>query len=118
MADKVKCPRCGMSTADANFCERCGKSLYSCAACGANLSKDAIYCPACGMVVTPERKKLIPEEHISWTWWLLPLFFQCLGGVVAWGFNRKENPAKAKIMLWFGISLTVLWAVLEIIVYE
>lgn len=43
-------------------------------------------------------------------WWLLPLTFLALGGVVAWWFVRDENRAVARAMLISGIVMTVLTA--------
>ena len=38
-------------------------------------------------------------------WWLLPIFFTILGGVVAYVANREKNFKKARLMLIVGICM-------------
>jgi len=55
-------------------------------------------------------------ERTSWAWWLLPLLFTLVGGLIAWSLTRYRDPAKATNMLWLGISLTVIETVIGIVV--
>ena len=49
-----------------------------------------------------------PQTSRKWFsgWWLLPLFLQWLGGLIAWNITKKERPELAKGMLTLGIALT------------
>ncbi len=106
-------------TPDASFCEYCGRALYSCKSCKATIPKNAMFCPECGAAVTYDGRELKPREHVSWMWWLLPLFpvAPVIGGIIAWAYNRNRDPGKAASMLWLGISLFVILIVAAVI-YE
>jgi uncharacterized Tic20 family protein len=90
--------------------------LHSCGACGARISRYALYCPECGAAIPKERREEIPGERTSWAWWLLPLFLTWVGGVIAWSMLKYKNPSKATQCLWLGISLTVIEIIVAIVV--
>lgn len=135
MIRNVRCPTCGKSTPDSSFCEFCGKALYSCKACGTTIAKAALFCPDCGKAVTQEGREMKARERVSWAWWLLPLlplvmvtgsldnidYFwggllaASIGGVIAWAANRRRDPEKARSMLWFGLSLFIILALVSVI---
>lgn len=46
----------------------------------------------------------------SFLWWLAPVFLAFIGGIIAWVVNKNNEPAKAKIWLFTGIGLTVVYA--------
>jgi hypothetical protein len=120
MANNVTCPRCGRPTPDATFCQYCGRSLHSCGTCGARISKIALFCPECGAPIPKENREAIAVERTSWAWWLLPLVlafigFAWIGGLIAWSLIRYRDPNKATLLLWFGISLTVIEIVVAIV---
>jgi heat shock protein HtpX len=48
-------------------------------------------------------------------WWLLPIIFQWLGGLIAWNIVKKENPQLATNMLTLGISMTAVIYMLAIL---
>lgn len=49
------------------------------------------------------------EERTRSRWWyLLPIFFQIIGGVIAYFILRNDDPKKAKNCLWLGIVLTAI----------
>jgi hypothetical protein len=53
--------------------------------------------------------QLSQEERIRSRWWyLLPIFFQIIGGVIAYFILRNDDPKKAKNCLWLGITLTAI----------
>ncbi|HUV51952.1 MAG TPA: zinc ribbon domain-containing protein [Dehalococcoidia bacterium] len=116
MANMVNCPRCGRPTPDATFCHHCGRSLHSCGACGARISRYSLYCPDCGAAIPKERREEIPVERTSWAWWLLPVFLTWVGGVIAWSMLKYKNPPKASQCLWLGVSLTVIEIIITIVV--
>ena len=41
-------------------------------------------------------------------WFLLPIFFNVIGGVIAYFIIKDDDPRKAKNCLWLGIILTVI----------
>jgi hypothetical protein len=44
---------------------------------------------------------------VSAAWWLLPILFGTIGGVVAWALTRGRDPRVAKNMLLTGIALSL-----------
>ena len=111
----VSCPRCGRSTPDATFCQFCGRSLHSCQACGARISRYALYCPECGAAIPKERREAIPTERTSWAWWLLPLTLGVIGGIIAWALVKIKDPSKATYLFWFGLSLDVITLIISLV---
>lgn len=55
-----------------------------------------------------------PAQPVSGAWWLLPIFFTWLGGLVAYFAVRDRDRGKAKAMLWTGIILAVVVAIIVI----
>jgi hypothetical protein len=58
----------------------------------------------------PVGEPQFPADKVSFLWWLLPVFFTWLGGLIAFLLLRKKNPKAAKTMLITGIVLTVVFA--------
>lgn len=121
MAQNIKCPRCGRYSPDATYCQYCGKALHACAACGARISRNAIFCSECGAPISKEQRDAIAVERTSPAWWLLPLLlgfvgFAWVGGLIAWSLIRYRDPSKATGLLWLGISLTVIEIVVAVVV--
>jgi predicted nucleic acid-binding Zn ribbon protein len=91
--------------------------LYSCKSCHAAILKDAVFCPQCGALVSAEKRELLARERVSWAWWLLPIFaipsLNFIGGIIAWAFNRYRDPRKATYMLWLGVSLTLIYLIIQ-----
>jgi hypothetical protein len=47
------------------------------------------------------------EPALPWLWWLAPILFTWLGGLVAWAVLRAERPRAAKKLLIVGLVATV-----------
>jgi uncharacterized Tic20 family protein len=77
-----------------------------CVNCGTKINSKAVICPSCGV----QQSGL--SENVSSLWYLVPLFFGFLGGIVAWAVNKDRDPKKARNMLIFGIIWTVLLVLL------
>jgi len=73
-----------------------------CSNCGAKINSKAVICPSCGV------QQSVGSENVSSLWYLVPLFFGFIGGIVAWAVNKDRDPKKARKMLIFGIIWTVL----------
>ena len=57
-------------------------------------------------------------ERIRSRWWyLLPIFFKIIGGVIAYFILRDDDPKKAKNCLLLGIALTVIEISLTIVFF-
>ena len=48
------------------------------------------------------------ERRRSWVWFLLPVFVQIIGGVIAYYALRPDEPRMAKDCLYIGITLSAL----------
>jgi hypothetical protein len=91
------CNNCGSQILEATqFCTNCGKSIDDLVQ--ANIS------------TTPQSS---PQHHRqgvkpSAAWYLLPIFFSIIGGIIAWACIRERDPGMAKNNLILGILLTVI----------
>jgi hypothetical protein len=104
-------------------CVSCGKMV--CIACRTEL-QEKVYCQPCANklfvhkdLVQPAKVETVVTaptiQSVSGWWWLLPIFFLWLGGLIAWAVNKSKDPRKSKSMLVWGIVLTVIWMVLVVI---
>ena len=48
-----------------------------------------------------------PYVGVSAAWWLLPIFFSLIGGIIAWACVKDRDPRMARNCLILGIILTV-----------
>ena len=77
------------------------------------MADNATFCPSCGApargaattgaAATPWQ----PVQHVSATWYLVPLFFGFIGGIIAWAVNRDKDPKRARNLLIFGLVWTL-----------
>jgi hypothetical protein len=109
-------------------CVSCGKMV--CIACRTEL-QEKVYCQPCANKLFIHKAEAQPAkvetvvaaapaiQSVSGWWWLLPIFFTWLGGIIAWAANKNKDPKKAKSMLVWGIVLAVIfgiiWAVIIIL---
>ena len=56
-----------------------------------------------------------PQRSRSNAWFLLPIFFGIIGGVIAFFMIRQDDPSKAKNCLYLGLALMVVGIILNII---
>ena len=59
---------------------------------------------------------MYPEKRRSNLWFLLPIFFGIIGGIIAFFILRQDDPSKAKNCLYLGIALMITGIVLNAIV--
>jgi len=94
------------------FCPRCGKQI----------ADTATFCPNCGAPIsagsaTPSYAAAsTPLQPVSGAWYLVPLFFGIIGGIIAWAVNKDKDPKRARNLLIFGIVWTVVWIVVTAII--
>ena len=105
MSDTKFCPNCGAQIiSDSPFCSYCGAKQLDVSPninqTGQTVSPSPIYQPPTS----------VDKQHVSSLWYLLPILFAILGGVIAWYVNRKKDPGKARNFLMLGAMMTAfLW---------
>jgi len=57
-----------------------------------------------------------PEKTRSNTWFLLPIFFGMIGGIIAFFILRKDDPHKARNCLYVGIVFMIIGIILNIVI--
>jgi len=72
-----------------------------CVNCGTELDKKVKICPKCSTV-----QPLLGK--VSDAWYIAPLFYYLIGGLIAWHANKELNPSKARNFLVFGIIWTII----------
>jgi len=55
-----------------------------------------------------------PEKPRSNAWFLLPVFFGVIGGIIAFFIIRHDDPRKAKNCLYLGLVLMVIGIIFNI----
>jgi hypothetical protein len=111
---QLRCPRCNtVNMSDSFFCVTCGtqispKNVPVTTSPQANAPQvTQTFAPVNSpQVAQPSTKKT------SAAWWLLPLFFTWVGGVIAWLVLRDSDKAKAKRLLIFGIVMVIIWIII------
>ncbi|MGI0057136.1 MAG: hypothetical protein ACREAK_07150 [Nitrosarchaeum sp.] len=86
------------------FCSKCGNELSS---------TDADVCTHCGRLVNEQLKSIMnksttaTEPDSKW-WYLVPIFFSIIGGLIVYFALRKDSPNIAKNCLIIGIVMLVI----------
>ncbi len=90
--------------------EKISEDRKFCVDCGAEIHMRAEICRSCGI----RQPSAIPEiEEVSNWWYLVPLIFGLVGGVLGWFGVKNRNPQKARYLLITGVITTVIvWLVL------
>ena len=57
-----------------------------------------------------------PEKTRSNAWFLLPIFFGMIGGIIAFFILRRDDPRKARNCLYIGIVFMVIGIILNIMI--
>jgi len=55
------------------------------------------------------KKKLKMDEAVSSNWYLAPLLFGLIGGLIAWALTHEEDNYKARGFLMLGIIVSIAW---------
>ena len=57
-----------------------------------------------------------PEKERSKAWFLLPIFFGVIGGIIAFFILRHDDPRKAKNCLYLGLALMFIGIIFNIFI--
>ena len=57
-----------------------------------------------------------PEKPRSNAWFLLPILFGMIGGIIAFFILRRDDPRKARNCLYIGIVFMVIGIILNIMI--
>ena len=57
-----------------------------------------------------------PEKSRNNAWFLLPIFFGMIGGIIAFFILRRDDPRKARNCLYVGIVFMVIGIILNIMI--
>ena len=92
-----------------------------CQSCGRAIAETAAVCPNCGAPVKGmAMSNVAPSnaaQHVSGAWYLVPLFFGILGGIIAWAVNKDKDPKRARNLLIFGLLWTFVQLIIVIAVF-
>ena len=84
-----------------------------CQSCGREMADNAVFCPNCGgpargvATTAATAAPWKPVQHVSAAWYLVPLFFGIIGGIIAWAVNKDKDPKRARNLLIFGLVWTL-----------
>ena len=59
-----------------------------------------------------------PERRRSNWWFLLPILFSVVGGVITFFILRRDDPSKARNCLYLGAALTAIGIILQLAIVE
>ena len=89
--------------------------LY-CSSCGNEVLSDSQFCPKCGSPIqTNVNSSNVTQTKRSNWWYLLPIFFSVVGGVIAYFVLRNDDAKLAKNCLYLGIILTIIGLIISVI---
>lgn len=131
----MRCPQCQFENEEGSkFCGNCGATLVTsttlplgqiyCPRCGDPNVQGDVFCGNCGARLTPQasqqphvssESQVTTKKKTSAAWWLLPIFFIWVGGLIAWVVVRENDKGKARRLLFLGIAMTVFWFVFLIL---
>ncbi len=63
-----------------------------------------------------DRTMTYPEKIRSNAWFLLPIFFGIIGGIIAFFVIRQDDPRKARNCLYLGIAFMIFGIILNLLI--
>lgn len=82
------------------------------------MADNAVFCPSCGALArgaaptSSPASPWQPAQHVSGAWYLVPLFFGIIGGIIAWAVTKDRDPKRATNLLIFGL----VWSMVPILI--
>jgi hypothetical protein len=61
-----------------------------------------------------DNSEIVGDVRTSWAWWILPVLFTWLGGLIGWYCLKEVAPHKAKWILLVGVIFTA-WNILLLV---
>jgi len=84
-----------------------------CSVCGRERLENENFCPTCRENINQNSStQTLPRKRSNW-WYLAPILFNILGGIITFAILRKSDPSKAKKCLAFGIGLFIIWTAIS-----
>lgn len=104
------CPHCGTEIleSDPKFCPRCGKQIVTKLQTEEPKVSVTNWEPA---LKTDFGTSSGSYREYSLAWYLMPILFAFIGGVLAYLGVRDKDEDAAKILLWVGLLITLFWVV-------
>ena len=88
--------------------------MVYCSSCGKNVADNVNFCPDCGGNLTSspssDNRMYTSQTRSAW-WYLAPLLFGLIGGIIAYFIIKKDDPQKAKNCLIIGGIFFVIWII-------
>ena len=83
--------------------------MVFCSKCGNEEMQDKNFCSKCGtsLRVFSQNSSIYQTRKSRW-WYLLPIFFGIIGGIIAYLILKDDDRELAKNCLYLGIVLTVI----------
>ena len=69
------------------------------------MPSESSFCPRCGRQLDQPSISHPTKTRSKW-WFLLPILFHIIGGVIAYFVIRDDDPKLAKNCLWLGIIIS------------
>jgi len=99
-----------------------GNNLF-CNNCGSKILENTQFCTECGSSLnnSPQTNSSTQSQYPiqggkpSAAWYLLPIFFSVIGGIISWACIRDRDPHMAKNNLILGILLTVIPIIIGVV---
>ena len=99
-----------------------GNNLF-CNNCGSKILENTQFCTECGSSLnnSPQTNSSTQSQYPiqggkpSAAWYLLPIFFSVIGGIISWACIRDRDPRMAKNNLILGILLTVIPIIIGVV---
>lgn len=73
-----------------------------CTKCGIEIPGESSFCPSCGQ---KQAKEYMTSKRRSRWWFLLPIFFSVIGGLIAYFVLKEDDPKLAKNCLILGLVM-------------
>ena len=78
-----------------------------CSSCGNEIPSESNFCPKCGKQLGETNVSNLTKKRSKW-WFLLPILFHIIGGVIAYFVIRDDDPKLAKNCLLLGIIISAI----------
>ena len=81
-------------------------TMTFCSSCGNEMTPESSFCNKCGKQAGTNASG-VSKSRSRW-WFLLPILFHVIGGVIAYFVIRDNDPKLAKNCLWLGIIISAI----------